>query len=51
MTGTFAEWESWTDMVFPNGRLCRVRCPRPVDIDRAKDIGAYVEEGPWVQHP
>ena len=21
-----------------------------VDIDRAKDIGTYVEEGLWVQH-
>ena len=39
-------------MVFPERGACVVPDDLGlVDIDRAKDLGAYVEEGPWVQHP
>ena len=52
MTGTFAEWESWTDMVFPKtGAFVVSDALGRSTSTRAKDIGAYVEEGPWVQHP
>ena len=51
MTGTVAEWESWTDMAFPEtGAYVVPDALGLVDIDRAKDIGTYVEEGLWVQH-
>jgi hypothetical protein len=51
MTGAVAEWESWTDMVFPEtGAYVVPDALGLVDIDRAKDIGTYVEEGLWVQH-
>ena len=51
MTGTVAEWESWTDMVFPEtGAYVVPDALGLVDIDRAKNIGTYVEEGLWVQH-
>jgi hypothetical protein len=52
MTGTVAEWESWTDMVFPEtGAYVVADALGLVDIDRAKDIGTYIEEGLWVLHP
>ncbi|MEV4345678.1 hypothetical protein AB0J83_14500 [Actinoplanes sp. NPDC049596] len=51
ITGTVAEWESWTEMVFPvtydyvvPDALNLVR----VDVER--DRGVYVEENLWVQH-
>ena len=50
--GTVAEWESWTDMVFPETGAYVVSDALGLDdIDREKDIGTYVEEGLWVQHP
>ena len=52
ITGAVSEWESWTDMVFPEtGAHVVPDALGLVDIDRAKDIGMYVEEGLWVQHP
>jgi hypothetical protein len=51
MTGTVAQWESWTDMVFPEtGEYVVPDALGLVDIDRTKDIGTYIEEGLWVQH-
>jgi hypothetical protein len=51
ITGTVAEWESWTAMVFPEtGTYVVPDALGLVDIDRATDIGTYVEEGLWVQH-
>jgi len=50
-TGTVAEWESWTGMVFPEtGRYVVPDALGPVDINRAEDTGTYVEENLWVQH-
>jgi hypothetical protein len=51
VTGAVAEWESWTDMVFPEtGAYVVPDALGLVEIDLAKDIGTYVEEGLWVQH-
>lgn len=51
ITGTVAEWESWTAMVFPDsGRYVVPDALGPVDIDRDTDLGTYVEDNLWVQH-
>jgi GNAT superfamily N-acetyltransferase len=51
VTGTIADWESWTDMVFPEtGRYVVPGALGLVDIDRAEDTGTYTEENLWVQH-
>lgn len=51
ITGTVAEWESWTGMVFPEtGQYVVPEALGLVDIDREKDAGTYVEENLWVQH-
>lgn len=51
ISGTVAEWESWTDMVFPeSGRYVVPAALGLVDINRAEDTGTYTEENLWVQH-
>jgi hypothetical protein len=51
ITGTIAEWESWTDMVFPEaGRYVVPGALGLVDINRAEDSGTYIEENLWAQH-
>jgi hypothetical protein len=51
ITGTVAEWESWTGMVFPeSGPYVVPDALGLVDIDREHDTGTYVEENLWVQH-
>ncbi|MBC7559377.1 MAG: hypothetical protein H7270_08470 [Dermatophilaceae bacterium] len=51
ITGTIAQWESWTGMVFPEtGRYLVPGSLGPVDISREEDTGTYVEENLWVQH-
>jgi len=51
ITGTVAEWESWTDMVFPEtGRYVVPDALGLVDIDIAEDTGTYTEENLWLQH-
>jgi hypothetical protein len=51
ISGTVAEWESWTGMVFPeSGRYIVPGALGPVDINRALDTGTYLEENLWVQH-
>lgn len=51
ITGTVAEWESWTDMVFPEtGAYVVPDALGLVDIDRDGDIGTYIEENLWVEH-
>jgi hypothetical protein len=52
ITGTVAEWESWTglalpadgDYVFPEGLA-------PLRVDRAADLGEYFEPNVWMIHP
>lgn len=51
ITGTVAEWESWTSMLFPEtGRYVVPDTLGLVDIDRERDMGTYVEENLWIQH-
>jgi hypothetical protein len=52
ITGTVAEWETWTGMSFPEsgdfwfpGGLATVR------IDRAHNSGSYWEPNVWMHHP
>lgn len=49
--GTVAEWESWTNMRFPESGLYVVPgALEPVLIDREKDYGRYVEPNVWMLH-
>ena len=50
--GTVAEWELWTDMLFPvTGDYVVPDALGLVRIDRGADRGTYVEENLWVEHP
>jgi hypothetical protein len=52
ITGTVAEWESWTglslpsdgDFVFPEGLA-------PLHVDRGADLCTYWEPNVWMVHP
>jgi len=51
ITGTIAEWEQWTGMAFLESGECIVPGALvPVNIDRAADLGVYVEPNVWVVH-
>jgi hypothetical protein len=51
ISGTVAEWESWTKMAFPEtGRYIVPDALDPVDIDRERDRGTYLESNLWMQH-
>ncbi len=51
ITGTVAEWEQWTGMAFPeSGGYVVPGALVPVEIDRAADLGVYVEPNVWVVH-
>jgi GNAT superfamily N-acetyltransferase len=50
--GTVAEWEEWAGMAFPeSGRYVVPRALVPVEIDRERDEGLYVEPCVWMRHP
>lgn len=50
--GTIAEWEAWTGMEFPDsGDYVVPETLAPIQIDRAMNIGNYVEPNVWVHHP
>jgi GNAT superfamily N-acetyltransferase len=52
MTGSVAEWESWTGMAFPeSGDYVVPRAASPVHIDREADVGTYHDPNVWVVHP
>jgi hypothetical protein len=52
ITGTVAEWESWTGMAFPaSGDYVFPQGLAPVTIDRASDVGCYWEPNVWMRHP
>jgi hypothetical protein len=52
ITGTVAEWESWTGMAFPeSGEYVFPEGLAPVRIDRAADLGSYWEPNVWMVHP
>ena len=49
ITGTVAEWERWTGMVFPDsGRYVIPRGLDVVQIDRSRDLGRYWEPNVWM---
>ncbi|WP_405062258.1 hypothetical protein OG474_11610 [Kribbella sp. NBC_01505] len=51
ITGTVAEWESWTDMAFPaTGTYIIPAGLSLLEIDRSADTGTYVEPNIWVRH-
>lgn len=51
ITGTVAEWESRTDMLFPEtGRYVVPDAFGLLEVDRESDTATYVEENLWVQH-
>ena len=49
--GSVAEWESWTDMAFPeSGTYVLPGALVPIEIDRDCDRGTYVEPNVWMLH-
>jgi len=51
MTGTVAEWETWTGLVLPDsGTYVIPEALQTLDVDRDTDLGVLVEPGIWVQH-
>jgi len=52
ITGTVAEWTSWTGLVFPvSGSYVFPEGLAPVEIDVDADRGAYWEPNVWMIHP
>ena len=50
--GTVGEWERWAGMAFPeSGAYVVPGALVPVEIDRERDAGRYVEPNVWVRHP
>jgi GNAT superfamily N-acetyltransferase len=50
--GTLAEWEDWAQMAFPEtGPYVVPGALVPVEIDRERDEGLYVEPNVWMVHP
>ena len=51
ITGTVAEWESWTGMRFPgDGEYTFPAGLAPVTIDHPQDRGSYWEPNVWIVH-
>lgn len=52
ITGTVAEWESWSGLPFPeSGRYVFPEGLAPLDIDRETNVGRYWEPNVWMIHP
>jgi len=52
ITGTVAEWESWTKLAFPeSGTYVFPEGLAPLEVDREADRGAYWEPNVWMIHP
>jgi hypothetical protein len=52
ITGTVSEWESWTEMAFPDsGDYVFPHGLATVHIDRSADLGTYWEPNVWMLHP
>jgi hypothetical protein len=46
-----AEWEEWTEMALPeSGAYVVPGVLVPVEIDRERDTGVYVEPNVWMVH-
>ena len=51
VTGSVSEWERWTGLPLPgSGRHVVPGALVPVDVDRERDTGRYVEPNVWVVH-
>jgi len=51
ISGSVADWESWTGMRFPDtGSYVVPGALVPVEIDRERDEGVYVEPNVWMHH-
>ena len=49
--GTVAQWEEWTELAFPeSGSYVVPGALVPVEIDRERDEGLYVEPNVWMVH-
>ena len=49
--GTVAEWESWAGLTFPeSGSYVVPGALVPVEIDRERDEGLYIEPNVWMRH-
>ena len=49
--GSVAEWEEWAQMAFPEtGAYVVPGALVPVEIDRERDEGLYVEPNVWMVH-
>ena len=52
VSGAVAEWEEWTEIAFPeSGAYIVPGALVPVEIDRERDEGSYVEPNVWMVHP
>jgi hypothetical protein len=52
ITGTLREWETWTDMAFPeSGDYVFPEGLAPLHVDRSADLGSYWEPNVWIVHP
>lgn len=52
ISGTVAEWESWTGMSFPaSGVYVIPDGLATLEIDRQRDTGCYWEPNVWMEHP
>ena len=50
--GTVSQWEEWTELAFPeSGSYVVPGALVPVEIDRDRDEGLYVEPNVWMVHP
>jgi hypothetical protein len=51
ISGSVAEWEDWTKLVFPDtGTYVVPGALVPVEIDRERDEGVYIEPNVWMHH-
>jgi len=51
VSGTVAEWEAWTEMALPaSGAYVVPGALAPIQIDRERDEGVYVEPNVWMVH-
>jgi len=50
--GTVGEWEDWTGLAFPeSGPYVVPGALVPIEIDRERDEGLYLEPNVWMVHP
>jgi hypothetical protein len=51
ITGTVAEWESWTELAYPeSGDYVFPRGLATLRVDREADLGSYWEPNVWIAH-